>query len=213
MSSPSDNISTPSPDVGADIIRGYVRGMPSSPGVYRMLDKGGNALYVGKAKNLKNRVSNYVNLRGLTPRIARMVSHTASMEIVTTHTEAEALLLESNMIKKLAPRYNILLRDDKSFPFIFISKDHAYPRIVKHRGAQKTNGEYFGPFASVGAVNEALALLQKAFLLRPCSDHMFASRTRPCLQYQIKRCSAPCVGYVDSKAYGNLVVQAKAFLS
>jgi excinuclease ABC subunit C len=197
--------------VGVEVIRAQLKHMPKSSGVYRMLDKAGNVLYVGKAKNLKNRVANYTT-GGVSQRIARMVSHTASMEIVTTHTEAEALLLEANMIKKLAPRYNILLRDDKSFPFIHISRDHDYPRIVKHRGAQKDKGEYFGPFASVGAVNEALTLLQKAFLLRPCSDFMFASRTRPCLQYQIKRCSAPCVDKISKDDYDRLVGQAIAFL-
>lgn len=197
---------------GIEVIRAHVKQMPKTPGVYRMLDKAGNVLYVGKAKNLRNRVANYANTGGLSQRIARMVSHTVSMEIVTTHTEAEALLLEANMIKKLAPRYNILLRDDKSFPFILINNEHDYPRIVKHRGSQKEKGEYFGPFASVGAVNEALTLLQKAFLLRPCTDFMFASRTRPCLQYQIKRCSAPCVGKISPEDYNKLVGQATAFL-
>lgn len=203
--------SAPSTSLGAEVIRGYVKNLPPSPGVYRMLDTDGTPLYVGKAKNLKNRVGNYTT-GGVSQRIARMVSLTASMEIVTTHTEAEALLLEANLIKKLAPRYNILLRDDKSFPFILISSEHDYPRIVKHRGAQKAAGEYFGPFATVGAMNEALAVLQKAFLLRPCTDFVFASRTRPCLQYQIKRCSAPCVGYVGKEEYGKLIGQAKAFL-
>lgn len=201
-----------SPVLGESVIRAYLKNMPSAPGVYRMLDKEGNALYVGKAKNLKNRVSNYANRNGLSMRIARMVSLTASMEIVTTHTEAEALLLEANLIKKLMPRYNILLRDDKSFPFILITREHDYPRIVKHRGAQNIKGAYFGPFATTGAVNETLSILQKAFLLRPCNDFVFSSRTRPCLQYQIKRCSAPCVGYVDKDAYGKLIRQAEAFL-
>lgn len=198
--------------VGVEAIRAVVKHLGSNPGVYRMLDADGNVLYVGKAKNLKNRVSNYANSGGLSQRIARMVSLTASMEIVTTHTEAEALLLEANLIKKLAPRYNILLRDDKSFPFILLTGDHDYPRIVKHRGAQKAAGEYFGPFATVSAMNEALAVLQKAFLLRPCSDFVFSSRTRPCLQYQIKRCSAPCVGYIGKEEYATLIAQAKAFL-
>lgn len=198
--------------LGVEVIRSYLKQMPTSPGVYRMLDRDGNVLYVGKAKNLKNRVSNYANSGGLSQRIARMVSLTASMELVTTQTEAEALLLEANLIKKLMPRYNILLRDDKSFPFILISGDHDYPRITKHRGAQKAKGDYFGPFATVGAMNEALSVLQKAFLLRPCTDFVFASRTRPCLQYQIKRCSAPCVGYVSKDEYATLIGQARAFL-
>ena len=203
--------STKNVPLGADVIRSYLKQMPSAPGVYRMLDTEGGALYVGKAKNLRNRVANYTT-GGVSQRIARMVSLTASMEIVTTHTEAEALLLEANLIKKLAPRYNILLRDDKSFPFILISGDHDYPRITKHRGAQKAKGDYFGPFATVSAMNEALAVLQKAFLLRPCTDNVFAARTRPCLQYQIKRCSAPCVGYVSKDEYGRLIGQARAFL-
>lgn len=198
--------------MGEAVIRAYLKTMPTSPGVYRMLDKEGNALYVGKAKNLKNRVGNYANRNGLSMRIARMVSLTCSMEIITTHTEAEALLLEANLVKKLMPHYNILLRDDKSFPFILITGDHDYPRIVKHRGAQNIKGEYFGPFATTGAVNETLAVLQKAFLLRPCNDYVFASRTRPCLQYQIKRCSAPCVKLVDKESYGSLMRQARAFL-
>lgn len=197
---------------GVEIIRGFLKQMPATPGVYRMLDAAGNVLYVGKAKNLKNRVGNYVNTGGLSQRIARMVSMTTTMEIVTTATEAEALLLEANLIKKLAPRYNILLRDDKSFPFILIAGDHEYPRIIKHRGAQTVKGSYFGPFASASAVNETLAILQKAFLLRPCTDNIFAGRTRPCLQYQIKRCSAPCVEYIGKEEYGKLLAQAKAFL-
>lgn len=198
--------------VGVEVIRGLLKQLPGSPGVYRMLDAAGNVLYVGKAKNLKNRVGNYVNTGGLSQRIARMVSMTSTMEIVTTATEAEALLLEANLIKKLAPRYNILLRDDKSFPFILLASDHEYPRIIKHRGAQTVKGDYFGPFASASAVNETLATLQKAFLLRPCTDNIFASRTRPCLQYQIKRCSAPCVQYIGKEEYGKLIAQAKAFL-
>lgn len=200
------------PETGPEIIRQYLKQMPASPGVYRMLDDKNNVLYVGKARNLKNRVSNYVNSGGLSQRIARMVSLTASMEIVTTHTEAEALLLEANLIKRLSPRYNILLRDDKSFPYVLITDEHDYPRIVKHRGEQKPPGDYYGPFASTGAVNETLAVLQKAFLLRPCADTVFAGRTRPCLQYQIKRCSAPCVGKIDKESYHALVEQARAFM-
>lgn len=212
MTTDPEKTATEGSPVGVEAIRAVVKHLGSNPGVYRMLDADGNVLYVGKAKNLKNRVSNYANSGGLSQRIARMVSLTSSMEIVTTHTEAEALLLEANLIKKLAPRYNILLRDDKSFPFILLTGDHDYPRIVKHRGAQKAKGEYFGPFATVSAMNEALAVLQKAFLLRPCSDFVFSSRTRPCLQYQIKRCSAPCVGYIGKEEYATLIAQAKAFL-
>jgi len=197
---------------GADTIRSYLRDMPTASGVYRMLDKEGNVLYVGKAKNLKNRVSNYVSASGLSSRILRMISLTSSMEIVTTRNEAEALMLESNLIKKLKPRFNILLRDDKSFPYILFAEDHGFPQITKHRGAKTIKGKYFGPFASVGAVNETLALLQKAFLLRPCSDNYFKNRTRPCLQYQIKRCSAPCVDYISKAEYAELVLQAQDFL-
>lgn len=196
----------------ADIIREYLKDMPTSSGVYRMLDKDGSVLYVGKAKNLKNRVGNYVSTAGLSTRIMKMVALTASMEIVTTDTEAEALLLEANLIKKLKPRYNILLRDDKSFPYILISGDHEYPQITKHRGSRDRKGNYFGPFASAGAVNETLTILQKAFLLRPCSDTYFRSRSRPCLQYQIKRCSAPCVRYISPEDYVGLVKDAELFL-
>lgn len=198
---------------GFDIIRGYLQGISSGPGVYRMMDKEGNVLYVGKAKNLKNRVANYISVSGLSGRIMRMVSLTKAMEIVTTKTEAEALLLEANLIKKLKPRYNILLRDDKSFPYILLTGEHPFPQLVKHRGVQGKKGQYFGPFASAGAVNETLSILQKLFLVRPCTDAMFASRTRPCLQYQIKRCSAPCVGYVSQSEYAEQIVQAKQFLS
>lgn len=186
--------------------------MPASAGVYRMLDKDGNAIYVGKAKNLKNRVSNYVSSSGLSTRIMKMVSLTCSMEITTTSTESEALLLEANLIKKLKPRYNILLRDDKSFPFILLTADHDFPQITKHRGNRDKKGTYFGPFASAGAVNETITILQKAFLLRPCSDSYFNARSRPCLQYQIKRCSAPCVNYISKEEYADLVHQAQLFL-
>lgn len=198
---------------GADIIREYLKDMPANAGVYRMLDKNGDVLYIGKAKNLRNRVSNYISPSGLSTRIMRMVAMTKAMEIVTTKTEAEALLLESNLIKKLKPRYNILLRDDKSFPYIVIPSEHDFPMLAKHRGARSFKGSYFGPFASAGAVNETLAILQKAFLLRSCSDTIFKSRKRPCLQYQIKRCCAPCVGYVTQEQYGELVKEAKQFLS
>lgn len=187
--------------------------MPESPGVYRMLDSRGQALYVGKAKNLKKRVVAYTRLDQLPVRLQRMVFQTASMEVITTHTEVEALLLESNLIKRLKPHFNILLRDDKSFPSILITGGHDWPRIVKHRGARSLPGEYFGPFASAGAVNQVLSILQRAFLLRSCSDSVFASRTRPCLLFQIKRCSAPCVGRVDHAAYESLVAEARAFLS
>jgi len=198
---------------GAEIIREYLKGVPSDAGVYRMLDDQGNALYVGKAKNLRNRVSSYITPTGLSTRIMRMVAQTRGMEIVITKTEAEALLLESNLIKKLKPRYNILLRDDKSFPYIVLPSGHDFPQITKHRGARDIKGDYFGPFASAGAVNETLAVLEKAFLLRSCSDQIFKNRTRPCLQYQIKRCSAPCVDYISKESYAELIDEARRFLS
>lgn len=196
---------------GAEIIREHLKLMPMTPGVYRMLDEKGEALYVGKAKNLKNRVSNYVNPSSLSTRIMRMVSLTTKMEIVQTRTEAEALLLEANLIKELKPRYNILLRDDKSFPYLLMT-DHEFPQITKFRGAQKPKGQYFGPFASVSALNETLTVLQKAFLLRPCADTIFKHRTRPCLQHQIKRCSAPCVGLIGKDDYSSLIAQAARFM-
>src|SRR3954468_14033376 len=182
---------------GAEVIRGYLRTLPNSPGVYRMMNADGDVLYVGKAKSLKKRVVNYTQVMKLPTRLQRMVAETATMEFVTTHTEVEALLLESNLIKRLMPRYNVLLRDDKSFPFIAINAAHEFPQLSKHRGPQDKASEYFGPFASAGAVNRTLIALQRAFLLRSCSDSMFGSRTRPCLLYQIKRCSAPCVGRID----------------
>jgi excinuclease ABC subunit C len=181
---------------GADLIRDFVTRLPGKPGVYRMYDAKGNVLYVGKAKNLKNRVSNYARGQGHNNRIAMMISLTAHMEFVTTQSEAEALLLESNLIKKLKPRYNVILRDDKSFPYILIAKDHPVPQLVKHRGARNRKGSYYGPFASAGAVNAAINTLQKAFLIRTCTDSTFNNRTRPCLLHQIKRCSAPCVDYI-----------------
>lgn len=196
---------------GTAVIKEALATMPTKAGVYRMLNAAGDVLYVGKAKNLKNRVSNYASTGQLTTRIMRMVSQVAKVEIVTTASEAEALLLEANMIKSLKPRYNILLRDDKSFPYIAIT-DHDYPRVVKHRGAQKKGEIYFGPFASAGAVNKTIATLQKAFLLRPCSDSIFANRSRPCLQYQIKRCSAPCVDYISKPDYAALVEESSQFL-
>ena len=175
-------------------IQGYLKTLDGSPGVYRMLDAESRVLYVGKARNLKARVSNYSRPGNHSPRIARMISETASMMFLTTRTETEALLLEQNLIKQLKPRYNVLLRDDKSFPNIIVTRDHAYPMIKKHRGAKKQKGDYFGPFASAGAVNRTLNQLQKVFLLRNCTDSQFEARSRPCLLYQIKRCSAPCVG-------------------
>jgi excinuclease ABC subunit C len=198
---------------GADVIRDFVTRLPGKPGVYRMYDAKGDVLYVGKARNLKNRVSNYTRMFGHTSRIATMISLTATMEFVTTETEAEALLLEANLIKKLKPRYNVILRDDKSFPYILIAKDHAVAQLGKHRGARNRKGSYFGPFASAGAVNRAINTLQKAFLIRSCSDIVYDNRTRPCLLYQIKRCSAPCVGYIEPQAYDELVREAEGFLA
>ena len=198
---------------GAAIIETYLKTMPNAPGVYRMLGKAGDVLYVGKAKNLRKRVVAYTRTQGLSLRIQRMVAETLSMEVVTTHTEVEALLLEANLIKRLGPRYNILLKDDKSFPYILITGDHAWPQIVKHRGARNRKGEYFGPFASAGAVNQTLSHLQRAFLLRSCSDTVFSTRSRPCLLYQIKRCAAPCVERISHQDYDALVEQARAFLS
>jgi len=197
---------------GVATIRAVVKNLPPLPGVYRMLDARGDALYVGKARNLKSRVVNYTHTAELSNRLRRMVAETATMEVVVTHTEVEALLLESNLIKRLMPRYNVLLRDDKSFPFIAINVGHAFPQLSKHRGAQEKTSEYFGPFASAGAVNRTLIALQRAFLLRSCSDSMFASRARPCLLYQIKRCSAPCVGRIDQESYGRFVAEARDFL-
>ena len=198
---------------GTAVIREALRTMPAQPGVYRMLDRKGDGLYVGKARNLKSRVQNYAHPAGLSNRLRRMIAETAAVEIVVTHTEAEALLLECNMIKRLMPRYNVLLRDDKSFPFIHLSADHDFPQLTKYRGARTQNGSYFGPFASAGAVNRTLVTLQKAFLLRSCSDSIFAARTRPCLLHQIKRCSAPCVGRINQEDYAGLIDQARVFLS
>lgn len=198
---------------GVDVIKSYLKNLGSNPGVYRMLDGDENVLYVGKAKNLTNRVKSYTNLKGLSHRIAKMVSLTRSMEFVTTHTEVEALLLEANFIKRYKPHYNILLRDDKSFPYILIDTSHKSPQVLKHRGAKKRQGHYFGPFASASAVNASLNILQKAFSLRTCTDSIFNSRSRPCLLYQIKRCSAPCVGKISDQDYGALVDEAHDFLS
>ncbi len=187
--------------------------MPLSPGVYRMLDARGEALYVGKARALKKRVASYTQVARLPERLRRMVSETASMEIVTTHTEAEALLLEANLIKRLKPRFNIMLRDDKSYPWLMLSENHAFPQIAKHRGKPTPGASYWGPFASAWAVNQTVTAMQRVFLLRSCADTVFASRTRPCLLHQIKRCSAPCVDRIDKAAYDRLVAQARAFLS
>ena len=208
--------STPKPSekpaTGHKVIQGYLRMLDGSPGVYRMLDADSRVLYVGKARNLKARVSNYARPAGHSRRIARMISETASMMFLTTRTETEALLLEQNLIKQLKPKFNVLLRDDKSFPNILLS-DHAYPQIRKHRGAKSEGGSYFGPFASAGAVNRTLNQLQKVFLLRNCSDTMFDSRTRPCLLHQIRRCSAPCVGKISEEDYAQSVKDAQRFLS
>ncbi|MBT5429242.1 MAG: excinuclease ABC subunit UvrC [Rhodospirillaceae bacterium] len=197
---------------GTELIRAYLTSLPTSPGVYRMINGDDQVLYIGKAKNLRKRVANYVNPNRLSNRIQRMVSMTTKMEFVLTHTEAEALLLEANLIKKLTPRFNILLRDDKSFPSVLITDDHEFPQVMKYRGSRSRKGKYFGPFASAGAVNQSLMVLQKIFLLRSCSDSIFASRTRPCLLYQIKRCSAPCVNIINKGEYQKLVTQAQEFL-
>jgi excinuclease ABC subunit C len=198
---------------GVEIIREHLKTLPQTPGVYRMLAGDGAVLYVGKARNLKRRVTNYTQVVKLPVRLQRMVSETETMEFVTTHTEVEALLLESNLIKRLAPRYNVLLRDDKTFPHIMITKDHDYPQLTKHRGARGRDADYFGPFASAGAVNRTITALQRAFLLRNCADTVFSSRTRPCLQHQIKRCTAPCVARVTPEEYQAQVGQARAFLA
>jgi excinuclease ABC subunit C len=201
------------PPCGPQVIAGYLKHLTTAPGVYRMLDAEGVVIYVGKARNLKARVSNYVRLGGHTNRIARMIAATASMEFVTVRTEAEALLLEANLIKRFRPRFNVLLRDDKSFPYILIARDQAAPQIMKHRGARGRKGDYFGPFASAGAVGRTINMLQRAFLLRSCSDSVYESRTRPCLLHQIKRCSAPCTGEIGLDEYGQLVDEAVRFLS
>jgi len=197
---------------GFDCIQSYLRLLDGSPGVYRMLDAESRVLYVGKARNLKARVSNYARPGNHSPRIDRMIRETASMMFLTTRTETEALLLEQNLIKQLKPRYNVLLRDDKSFPNILVTRDHPFPMIKKHRGAKSEKGDYYGPFASAGAVNRTLNQLQKAFLLRNCTDSTFATRTRPCLLYQIKRCSAPCTGLISQDDYGRSVTDAALFL-
>src|SRR5919199_283209 len=203
----------PDLETGVAAIREVLKTLPVRPGVYRMQDARGDVLYVGKARALKNRVTNYTQVAKLPKRLQRMVAQTRSMTIVTTRTEAEALLLEAQLIKRFRPAYNVLLRDDKSFPFILLREDHEFPRIQKHRGARRIKGQYYGPFASAGSVTSTLNALQKLFLLRSCSDSYFANRSRPCLLYQIKRCSAPCVGRIVEQDYGELVDDAKAFLA
>lgn len=202
----------PDLEAGVAAIRNVVKTLPTKPGVYRMYDARGDVLYVGKAKALRNRVTNYTQVDRLPNRLRRMVAQTRSMTIVTTNSEAEALLLEAQLIKRYRPAYNVLLRDDKSFPFILLRADHAFPRIQKHRGARRAKGNYYGPFASAGSVNMTLNALQKLFLLRSCTDSYFNNRDRPCLLYQIKRCAAPCVGRIDAAGYDELVADAKAFL-
>lgn len=199
--------------IGRAAIEHAVRHAPTSPGVYRMLNAANDVLYVGKAKNVKKRLSSYARPTGQVMRIARMIAATVVVEIISTATETEALLLEANLIKQLRPRFNVQLRDDKSFPYILISGDHWAPQILKHRGAQSRPGRYFGPFASVGAVNRTITALQRAFLVRSCTDSFFESRTRPCLLYQIRRCSGPCTGEIDFPGYTELVREAKDFLS
>ena len=198
---------------GLNYLKSQVEHLPKKPGVYRMFDADGRALYVGKAKWLANRVTSYTNPKRLTNRLLQMVAETRHLEITVTHSEVEALLLESNLIKKLKPRYNILLKDDKSFAFIIVTEDHQFPQLTKHRGARRKAASYYGPFASASSVNKTLASLSRAFLLRNCSDSIFASRTRPCLQYQIKRCTAPCVDKVSATDYQKQVKAAKQFLS
>jgi len=203
----------PDLDAGVKAIRNVLKTLPRRPGVYRMQDARGDVLYVGKARVLKNRVNSYTQIAKLPKRLQRMVAQTRDMTIVTTRTEAEALLLEAQLIKRFRPPYNVLLRDDKSFPFILLREDHPFPRVQKHRGARRAKGQYFGPFASAGSVTSTLNALQKLFLLRSCSDSFFSNRTRPCLLYQIRRCSAPCVGRISEADYAELVEDAKQFLA
>ncbi len=205
---PTDRAAT-----GADVIAAAVKTLPNAPGVYRMIDKKGDVLYVGKARSLRKRVTSYARPTAQNARTARMIRATASMDFVRTRTETEALLLEANLIKRLRPRFNVLLRDDKSFPYILVAQDHEAPAIMKHRGARRRKGTYFGPFASAGAVGRTVNALQKAFLIRTCSDSVYESRTRPCLLYQIKRCAAPCTGEITLNDYRRLVDEAEAFLS
>jgi excinuclease ABC subunit C len=209
----TDPLKPPAKLKGVRVIEQALETMPLSPGVYRMLDAGGDALYVGKARALRKRVVSYTKIAALPERLRRMVSETVSMEIVTTHTEAEALLLEANLIKRLKPRYNIVLRDDKSYPWLMLTEDHPFPQIARHRGAQIRKASYYGPFASAWAVNQTVTAMQRVFLLRSCADTVFANRVRPCLLFQIKRCSAPCVGRISREDYAELADQARAFLS
>jgi excinuclease ABC subunit C len=203
----------PDLDGGVAAIRNVLNTLPQKPGVYRMTDTRGDVLYVGKARSLRNRVTSYTQVNRLPRRLQRMVAQTRGMTIITTNNEAEALLLEAQLIKRFRPAYNVLLRDDKSFPFILLRSDHEYPRIQKHRGARRAKGNYYGPFASAGSVNTTLNALQKLFLLRSCTDSFFNNRDRPCLLYQIKRCSAPCVGRISKADYAELVGDAKSFLA
>ena len=211
--SPSDTISTPAPLSGPALITDFVSRLPGKPGVYRMLGEDGAVLYVGKAVNLKKRVSNYTKYKGNSLRIQRMIRLTHDMEFVICESETEALLLEANLIKRLKPRYNILLRDDKSFPYILVRKNHPAAQIRKHRGARNIKGDYYGPFANAGAVNRTLDTLQRAFLLRNCSDSIYEARTRPCMLHQIKRCSAPCTGEISLEDYDKLIGDAQDFLT
>ncbi len=204
---------SPATETGPKVIARALKTLPNGPGVYRMIGADGDVLYVGKARSLRKRVQSYARLGGHTNRIARMIAVTAALEVVTTATETEALLLEANLIKRLKPRFNVILRDDKSFPYILIARDHDAPQILKHRGARKRKGEYFGPFASAGAVNRTINTLQRAFLLRSCSDSYYEARTRPCLLYQIKRCSGPCTGEISHDDYARLVKDAEDFLT
>ena len=197
---------------GADIVKSYQQTLPNRPGVYRMFNQAGEVLYVGKAKNLRKRVASYVRESGHSNRISRMIALTASMEFITTHTETEALLLEANLIKQLKPHFNVLLRDDKSFAYILLARDHEAPQLVKHRGARQRKGSYFGPFASTWAVNRTMTALQRAFLIRTCSDSYYENRIRPCLLYQIKRCAGPCTGEVSLTDYAALVSEAEDFM-
>jgi excinuclease ABC subunit C len=212
-SEPEEDATPNAIEAGADVIKRFWKTLPNSPGVYRMLDKAGEVLYVGKAKKLKARVASYTRGFGHTNRIARMISETTTMEFVVTETETEALLLETNYIKQFRPRFNVLMRDDKSFPYILITGDHAAPQIVKHRGARNRKGAYYGPFASAWAVKRTIDSLQKAFLLRTCTDSYYENRTRPCLLYQIKRCSGPCTGEISTDDYKELVDEATGFLT
>ena len=198
---------------GRSAIERYAKDAPMAPGVYRMVDTGGDVLYVGKAKSIRKRITSYARPAGHDTRIERMIAATHHIEFVTTRTETEALLLEANLIKRLRPRFNVLMRDDKSFPYILITADHPAPQIIKHRGARNRPGDYFGPFASVWAVNRTITALQRAFLIRSCSDAVYESRTRPCLLHQIKRCSAPCTGEIKPEDYAELVREARGFLS